>query len=428
MNGDNHGRRSPSTRPHGGGGAVALVIDDSATLRRATTAILEQTSMFAKVLTEEDGLSGFTALRKHRIDVVLCDMNMPRCDGIRFLQLKSADPALSDIPVLMLTSDEDVHNKVRALELGACDYMSKVAPAAEVRARVGVHLKLKRARDELNAQREELQRLTRTDGLTGLANRRWLDECLEQELSRCVRYARPMSLVMIDLDHFKQLNDRHGHQAGDLVLKHTADVVRKSIRRQDLAARYGGEELTVILPETPLDKAELAAERLRAAIAGSELMWRTRIIKVTASLGVAGVPALVAADANDLLRLADSALYQAKARGRNCVVLAQMDERPARRLATDPEAAARAAQRWSATEGQARPPSGPLAGRGDSAPIPRDSDRVTPRTQSQRVTGAHKAESDAPRAMTESQPASPRPEPLVRADARDDAEPRDPEP
>jgi two-component system cell cycle response regulator len=385
MNGDNNGRRSTSSQPHGSGAAVALVIDDSPTLRRVTAAMLEQTGMFGKVLTEDDGLGGFTCLRKHRVDVVLCDMNMPRCDGIRFLQLKSADPTLQDIPVLMLTSDEDVHNKVRALELGACDYVSKGASAAEVRARVGVHLKLKRARDELNAQREELQRLTRTDSLTGLANRRWLDECLEQELSRCTRYSRPMSLVMIDLDHFKQLNDRHGHQAGDQVLRHTADLVRKSIRRQDLAARYGGEEMTVVLPETPLDRAEVAAERIRAAIAGSELVWRGRAIKVTASLGVAGVPALPAANGEDLLRLADAALYQAKSSGRNCVVLAQLEERPARRGAIDPEAAARAAQRWSAKEGnQARPPSGSLQDRTDSGPIARD-DRpaIGTRTESQ---------------------------------------------
>jgi len=347
--------------------AVALVIDDSPTLRRSTSALLEGTGMFSRVLAEEDGLAGFTTLRRNRIDVVLCDMNMPRCDGIRFLQLVAADPSLANVPVIMLTSDEDVNTKVRALELGECDYVGKNASAAEVRARISVHLKLKRARDEVNAQREELQRLTRTDALTGLANRRWLDECLEQELSRCTRYARPMSLVMIDLDHFKQLNDRYGHQAGDHVLKLTADVVRKSIRRQDIAARYGGEEMTVILPETPLDKAELAAERLRAAIAGAEMVWHARMIKVTASLGVAGVPALTASDAAELLRLADAALYQAKARGRNCVVLAQPDDRPTAHVG-NPDAAARAAQRWSATEGNSRAASGPLQARPDSGP------------------------------------------------------------
>jgi len=316
---------------HSGSGArsaVALVVDDSPAMRRATVAVLEMTGLFGDVLSAEDGFAAMTVMRKHPVDVVLCDMHMQRCDGLCFLALKAADPALTDIPVIMRTGDEGLETMVRAFELGALDYVAKTAAIAELQARLSVHLKLKRVTDELRHQREQLEQLTRQDGLTGLANRRGLDELLDREVGRCNRYSRPMSVVMVDLDHFKEINDTHGHQAGDHVLREVAKIIRRSVRVQDLVARYGGEELAVLMPETPMEQAAVVAERLRVAVAGAIFGWRGKEIRITASFGVVGTPTMPAQEPAELVRLADRALYRAKAQGRNRVSLARPDTGP----------------------------------------------------------------------------------------------------
>jgi len=308
--------------------AVALVVDDSPAMLRATVAVLELTGLFGGVLTADDGFSAMAVLRRQPVDIVLCDMHMRGCDGLRFLALKGAEPALVDIPVIMRTGDEGIDAMVQAFDLGAQDYIAKTAPIAELNARLSVHLKLKRVTDELRAQRARLEQLTRQDQLTGLANRRGLDEVLLREVSRSNRYARPMSIVMVDLDRFKDLNDRYGHLAGDHVLQQAAAVIRRSVRTQDLVARYGGEEIAILMPETPMEQAALVAERLRATLAGATFFWRDQELRVTASFGVVGTPSMPAHEPEELLRLADRALYRAKAQGRNRVSLARPDTGP----------------------------------------------------------------------------------------------------
>ena len=307
---------------------VALVVDDSPALLRATAGVLEMTDIFGEILTAEDGFAAIALLRKQPVDIVLCDMHMDRCDGLRFLALKAGDEALADIPVIMRTGDEGVDAMVQAFGLGAQDYVTKTASLAELQARLSVHLKLKRVTDELRAQRALLELQSRQDGLTGLANRRGLDEVLLREVARCNRYGRPMSVVMIDLDRFKELNDRYGHQAGDQVLCEAAELIRGFVRSQDIVARYGGEEIAVLMPETPMEQAALVAERLRVALAMKVFHFRGDELRVTASFGVVGSPTLPAQDASELLRLADRALYRAKAQGRNRVSLARPDTAP----------------------------------------------------------------------------------------------------
>jgi len=305
-----------------------LVVEDSDAIRRATVAVLEEMAWFSAVVSAADGLSALSVLREQSIDIVLCDMHMAPCSGLQFLSLKAADPRLADIPVVMRTGDEDVRTMVRAFDLGACDYVAKTASGAELQARLGVHLKLKRVTDELRAERAKLETQTRQDGLTGLANRRNLDELLAAEVARCTRYGRPMSVVMIDLDHFKQLNDRHGHLAGDHVLRQAADILRSCVRKQDLVARYGGEEVAILMPETPMEQAASVAERLRQALSSARISWRGQEIQLTASFGVVGTPSLHVEDPSEMLRLADRALYRAKAAGRNQVALARADTGP----------------------------------------------------------------------------------------------------
>lgn len=309
-------------------GAVALIVDDSPAMLRATVAVLELTGLFAEVLTADEGFAAMGVLRRQPVDIVLCDLHMRACDGLRFLALKGAEPALADIPVIMRTGDEGIDAVIQAFDLGAQDYLAKTAPIAELQARLGVHLKLKRVTDELRAHRVRLELLTRQDDLTGLANRRGLDEVLLREVARSNRYGRPMSIVMIDLDRFKELNDRYGHLAGDHVLQQAAAVIRRSVRTQDIVARYGGEELAVLMPETPMEQAALVAERLRASLAGATFLWRDQELRVTASFGVVGTPSMPVQEPAELLRLADRALYRAKAQGRNRVALARPDTGP----------------------------------------------------------------------------------------------------
>jgi two-component system cell cycle response regulator len=295
---------------------------------RATVSVLEMTNLFDSGESARDGFSALAVLRRQPVDVVLCDMHMEHCDGLRFLALKGADHSLADIPVIMRTGDEGENAMVRAFDLGAQDYIAKAASMAELRARLSVHLKLKRVTDELRAQRAVLERQSRQDGLTGLSNRRSLDESLLREVARCNRYGRPMSIVMMDIDRFKDLNDRYGHLAGDLVLREAAAVVRGAVRTQDIVARYGGEEIAILMPETSMEYAAIVAERLRVALATTVFRFREHTLRVTASFGVVGTPSLPAQEADELLRLADRALYRAKAQGRNRVSLARPDTGP----------------------------------------------------------------------------------------------------
>ena len=194
-----------------------------------------------------------------------------------------------------------------------------VAVVRDIRAR-------KNAERELQRANQELLRLSTTDALTGLYNRRYLMDTMNAEFSRARRYWTPMAIMMIDVDHFKQVNDRYGHQVGDQVLEHLGRILRDRTRQSDIAARYGGEELTVLLPQTALEQAMTVAETLRQLIDEHPFVNDNgRQVHVTISIGVACFPDLRVDDAERLLQYADAALYQAKELGRNRVVLAQLD-------------------------------------------------------------------------------------------------------
>lgn len=169
-----------------------------------------------------------------------------------------------------------------------------------------------------NAYHEEIYRLTTVDGLTQISNKRFFMETLEREIARAHRYQRALSLVMFDLDHFKNINDTYGHLAGDYVLKHLASAVRQKIRREDLFARYGGEEFAIVLPEIPLAAALSFAEKVRQVVEEKEFRFESAAIEVTISVGVAASSEQTK-DVDTLIKLADELLYAAKAAGRNQV-------------------------------------------------------------------------------------------------------------
>jgi diguanylate cyclase (GGDEF)-like protein len=211
----------------------------------------------------------------------------------------------------------------------------RTSAAAELVARVAALLRIQAAQDALQREKAELERLSTTDPLTGLMNRRYFQARLEQELERTSRHGGAASVILLDLDHFKTVNDRYGHPVGDTVLRSVADCVRGALRCEDECTRWGGEELAIILPDTDRAGAAAVAERLLRTLRSHgafsapllrEADARPERFHVTASIGVASFPADEVQRAEDLVRLADAALYRAKDQGRNRVCLAW--ERP----------------------------------------------------------------------------------------------------
>lgn len=295
-----------------------LIIDDSAAIREQLTRELVETGLFARIVPAEDGIEAFKLLCATPFDLILCDLEMPRIDGFKLLTMIAGRPELRDIPVIMLTGHGDRELKIKLLGLGASDYVTKPFDAGELIARVKVQLKIKSLQDELKKSNEMLKKLSNTDPLTQLYNRRYMMTMLEKELLRAERKGRPLSLAMIDIDHFKQVNDRYGHLHGDQVLACVAEFIQHGLRRYDFAARYGGEEFVVTLPETDHGDALVIAERIRSQVQCHQ-HGQLGQQQVTVSIGVATYPTAAIASVDALLREADEALYRAKASGRNRV-------------------------------------------------------------------------------------------------------------
>jgi diguanylate cyclase (GGDEF)-like protein len=290
-----------------------LVIDDSPEIHDLIDVRLKAEGV--QVHHALDAETGLTAMREVRPDLVLLDLDLPGRDGIDVCREIKHDPELAASVVIFLTGTVDVDAKVRAFDVGAVDYVTKPFDAVELRARVRAALRTKRYHDLL-ATRAQI------DALTGLWNRAHFDEVLAEELSLWSRERRPVALIMLDIDHFKRLNDTHGHPFGDLVLRRISDAIALGLRQSEKAFRYGGEEFAVVLRGCGRAGAEVAAERLRAHIEGLEIAQGSTIVPVTASLGVASVDATatgtISANA-DLIAAADRALYEAKRAGRNRV-------------------------------------------------------------------------------------------------------------
>ena len=305
-------------------GSTVLIVDDSEAVREKIRAALSMLPICETMLEADNGLRGLKLLAQHKIDLVLCDVVMPELDGFKFLQLMKAKPDYRDVPVILLTGEEATEKKVKGLEQGATDYILKPFEAAELLARVKVQLKLKALQDELREKNAQLERLASTDALTKIHNRRYFVEMFELEWAKCERFHHDMGLIIIDVDHFKSVNDTWGHPEGDRVLTEVAQVLQRSLRKVDLVARYGGEEFAVLLPSTDLKGTKLVAEKLRAEVernvsAGAGTATQRT---VTISIGVAHTPTSPGvSNSDDLVHRADEALYLSKERGRNRVTV-----------------------------------------------------------------------------------------------------------
>jgi two-component system, cell cycle response regulator len=302
-----------------------LIIEDSDKFRRQIIRTVMEVSLFENYREARDGLEGFKSIMEEKPDLVICDLVMPRLDGFQFLQMVKARPELHDIPIIFLTSKSDQASKVRLLEEGASDYLTKPFDAAELVARVKIHLKIKKLQDDLKRATEHFKELSNTDPLTNLYNRRFFSEVLENEMQRAKRLRTSLSLIILDVDKYKEINDLYGHQEGDKVLIAVAEKLHGALRTYDVASRYGGDEFVLLLPATALPGALEVAERLRASVNSISFLPPLEGVSVTVSQGVATFPTEQINSVDSLFYQADYALYQAKQNGRNRVETASTD-------------------------------------------------------------------------------------------------------
>jgi diguanylate cyclase (GGDEF)-like protein len=305
--------------------ARILIVDDHEDNVELLRARLEAWGY--RTICASDGASALRAVYDAKPDLILLDVMMPQVDGLEVARRIRGDPKLPFIPIILQTALDSVESKIEGLEAGADDYITKPIHFSELQARVRSLLRIKALQDEL-ARREhdlaemndQLLRISRLDGLTGLANRRYLEERLEEMWEHAERLGEPLACVMCDIDKFKSVNDTYGHQAGDAVLRDFAGILEREAREIDRVGRYGGEEFVVLLPGTVLDAAVTFAERVRTATEAHTFAFDGVEIRRTVSCGVAGWPHPRIASCEGLVRAADDALYVAKETGRNRVV------------------------------------------------------------------------------------------------------------
>ena len=296
-----------------------LIVDDSARVRAQIIEALKTVALFDNCYEARDGIEGLKVLNTSSVDLILCDLLMPNMDGFEFLRIVKGTKELRDIPVIILSSRGESKLKVEGLELGASDYVTKPFEAGELIARIMVHLNLKALQDDLLKTNRLLKELSVTDHLTHLFNRRYLMDSLGTEFQRAQRRNGELCLVLMDVDHFKLVNDTFGHQRGDLVLAAVAEALQVELRRYDVAARYGGEEFAMVLPDTSLQDGLAVTERVRKAVLDITFPPPMESLAVTISQGIASSPAPHIDSVDALIKAADEALYRAKENGRNRV-------------------------------------------------------------------------------------------------------------
>ena len=298
------------------GPALILVAEDSLVVRAVVRDQLEEQGY--EVIEAVDGEAALAQAIAGRPDAILLDIEMPGLDGYQVLARLKADVELADIPVVFLTGRTGTADMVEGLRAGAHDYLRKPFEPAELMARIAGAVRIKRLQDELRLRNADLDRLSRIDGLTGLYNRRHIDEQLRKETASASRHDQPLAILMLDIDHFKKVNDTHGHPGGDIVLVECARRLQSIARDDDVLGRWGGEEFIIIAPQTDLDGALALGERVRAAIAENPIDLSDQKIAITVSVGCAAAIEPV----KSLVAKADSALYRSKAEGRNRVTSA----------------------------------------------------------------------------------------------------------
>jgi diguanylate cyclase (GGDEF)-like protein len=305
---------------------ILVVDDDPATARLVRTWYRGEPF---EILNAPSGEEGLRLAAECSPELILLDIRMPGLDGVSVARRLQQNPATCGIPVILLTACRDLDTKVEAFAAGAYDYITKPFECEEIDARIRAILQRRQALlrlqsevSDLRTNNDQLEQLLMVDDKTGLFNFREFQRRLREEWNRAERYHTSLSLIFLDLDDFKIINDTMGHQAGDRALEEFATLVGGGARATDVAARYGGEEFAIILPHTDGTMGLRVAERILAAVREFVFIEDVKPTRITVSAGVATYPAGPEIDSMDaLVRAADEALYRAKDAGKDCVAL-----------------------------------------------------------------------------------------------------------
>lgn len=301
--------------------AKILLVEDSKVQAGLVRDFLEKTGY--EVIWAENGKSAIKTAKTMSVDIILLDLMLPDISGNEVCRWLKLNDNTRGIPIIMLTAKDAITDKVAGLEAGADDYLPKPYNEIELNARIYASLRTKALQDELRQKNRQLEDLLKqveimaiTDQLTGIYNRRRLITILEKEFRRTVRYKSPLTCLMMDIDHFKRINDKFSHHTGDMVIKETAQIITECAREIDTVARWGGEEFIALFPQTKKEDALQSAVRIIKKVSEHKFPEISNE-QITISIGIASVPDPSIDTEEKLIHASDMALYEAKKNGRN---------------------------------------------------------------------------------------------------------------
>ena len=311
-----------------------LIVDDIPVSIKVLGELLKENY---EILVATSGRKAIEIALKTQPDLILMDVVMPDMDGLETCKQLKENPQTAEIPVIFLTAMSESSDVIKGFDVGGQDYIIKPFNKVEVIARVKNHIELKKSKEEaklyaleLEQKNQELQlllkkveQIARTDFLTGISNRRNAIDKMQAELSRINRSGESISLLMVDVDNFKNINDVYGHECGDYVLKHMVDLIQSVLRKYDMMARWGGEEFLIILPRTDINQAKIVAEKISTCVRSQTFNYQGRSFIVTITVGVAQYQA--GEDLDSVIKRADEAMYCGKKSGKNCVIISFKD-------------------------------------------------------------------------------------------------------
>jgi diguanylate cyclase (GGDEF)-like protein len=287
-----------------------LVIEDHPDQRDLLAIVLQREGY--RVITAGNGLEALEKLQKEEVQIALSDIMMPKMDGFELIKSIRNDSALKGIYLILITARIQEGDRVRGLDLGADDYITKPFSFSELLARVRVGSRVVQYQQNLEHQ-------TQIDPLTGLFNRRGFEKKIAEEFERSKRYSHPLSVLLLDIDNFKNINDTYGHHGGDTALVKISEILREKTRRSDFPARYGGEEFVLILPETDQDSAVQVASKIHEEIRSQPFGTNSNAFALTVSIGLTSTSTKPYDDWHQMLGDADQAMYTAKNSGKDRV-------------------------------------------------------------------------------------------------------------
>ena len=293
---------------------TVMVIEDHPDQRDLLAIVLQREGY--KVVTAANGIEAIEKLAVEKVQIALSDIMMPKMDGFELIKRIRGNPALKNIYLILITARIQEGDRVRGLDLGADDYITKPFSFSELLARIRVGSRVVQYQQHLEYQ-------TQVDSLTGLFNRRAFENKIGEEFERSKRYRSPLSLLILDIDNFKLINDTYGHHGGDAALVKISETFREKTRQSDFPARYGGEEFVLVLPETDQESALQAATKIHEAIRSSAFGTTARPFRLTVSIGVSSTSIKFYSAWDELLRDADQALYIAKNSGKDRIEICE---------------------------------------------------------------------------------------------------------